>query len=238
MSQGLREIFETHRGRDIFKWEHFFAIYERHCSDFVSNGPTVLEFGVMRGGSLQLWLRYFGEGASIHGVDINPRCKEYEEPGISVHIGDQSDDVFLREICERFGPFDVVIDDGSHQVEHQKQTLETLWPFINEGGVYVCEDTHTSYFTRFGGGYRRNGTFIERAKDLVDSLHMWWSGRMSREQTAAWTPYLAAVHFYPACLVLEKTKMEPPNAIWNEGGALKREPAKSLQYSTEQDPVG
>jgi len=238
MSQSLKEMFSTHKGRDVFKWEHFFAIYDRHCGDFRGREIKVLEFGVMRGGSLQLWKRYFGQGAMIHGVDINPRCKEYEESGITVHVGDQADEVFLQELCQEFGPFDVVIDDGSHQVDHQKITLETLWPSLKDGGVYICEDTHTSYFTRFGGGYRLENSFIERAKGLIDSLHMWWSGRMSREQTAAWTPHLGSMHFYPACVVLEKKAMENPNAIWSESGVLRREPAKQLNYSRENDPTG
>jgi len=238
MSQSLKEMFVTHKGRDVFKWEHFFAIYDRHCGDFRGREIKVLEFGVMRGGSLQLWKRYFGQGAMIHGVDINPRCKEYEESRITVHVGDQSDEIFLQELCKEFGPFDVVIDDGSHQVDHQKITLEALWPSLKDGGVYICEDTHTSYFTRFGGGYRGENSFIERAKGLIDSMHMWWSGRMGREQTAAWTPHLASMHFYPACLVLEKKTMENPNAIWNEGGVLRREPAKQLKYSLENDPTG
>jgi hypothetical protein len=238
MPKSLKQQFLGFAGRDIYKWEHYFDIYDRHCSRYVNGSPKVLEIGVMRGGSLQLWKNYFGPGSSLHGVDINPRCKQYEEESVMVHIGDQGNEDFLRELGDEYGPFDVVIDDGSHQVHHQKITLEALWPYIKNNGVYICEDTHTSYFTRFGGGYGREGTFIERAKGLVDCLHMWWSGRMSREQSESWTSQLASVHFYPACVVLEKQAMTEPNAIWNEGGAIRREPGKHLIHGRDIDPTG
>jgi hypothetical protein len=238
MSQSLRQLFEEHRGRDVYKWEHYFDIYERHCAGLRGEGPRILEIGVMRGGSLQLWKEYFGAGCLVHGIDINPRCSQVEEADIRVHIGDQGDEAFLTNLGETVGPFDLVIDDGSHRMEHQKLSLETLWPYVAEGGLYICEDTHTSYFSRFGGGYRREGSFIERAKNLVDCLHMWWSGRMSGGEAAAWTPQLASVHFYPAITVLEKRALPPPNAIWNEGGAIRREPPKQLVFDREEDPTG
>ena len=123
-------------------------------------------------------------------------------------------------------------------MEHQKLALETLWTFVREGGLYICEDTHTSFFTRFGGGYRRGESFIERAKGLVDCLHMWWSGRMSATEAEVWTPQLAGLHFYPAMVVVEKRAMSAPNAIWSEGGSIRREPPKQLVYGREEDPTG
>ncbi len=238
MSQSLQQLFEDHRGREIYKWEHFFEIYDRHCAFMRGKRPRILEVGVMRGGSLQLWKQYFGAGAEVHGVDINPRCGEFEEAGVRVHIGDQGDAKFLCRLGAEFGPFDLVIDDGSHLMEHQKLTLETLWPFVREGGLYICEDTHTSYFTRFGGGYRRGESFIEKAKGLVDCLHMWWSGRMPAGEAEAWAPQLAGLHFYPAMVLLEKRAVPPPNAIWNQEGAVRREPPKQLAYGCERDPTG
>jgi SAM-dependent methyltransferase len=238
MSQSLRELFLSHSGRDIYKWEHYFDIYDRHCAALRGNRPVVLEIGVMRGGSLQLWQRYFGEGTSVHGVDINPRCREFAEQGIQVHIGDQGDPDFLSGLGEEVGPFDLVVDDGSHRMEHQTLTMQKLWPQVKNGGFYICEDTHTSYFSRFGGGYRRSDSFIERAKCLVDCLHMWWSGRMSEREAAVWTPHLASVHFYPGMTVLEKRATSPPNAIWNEGGAIRRETPKQLVFDRQEDPTG
>ena len=56
----------------------------------------VLEIGVFHGGSLQMWREYFGRGARIVGIDIDPRCRQFEEEQISVMIGDQADRALPR----------------------------------------------------------------------------------------------------------------------------------------------
>ena len=80
------------------KWTHYFPIYERHFSSLRNKSITFLEIGVNRGGSLRMWQRYFGPLARIIGIDINERCKEHEEPGIAVRIGDQGDEKFLQGV--------------------------------------------------------------------------------------------------------------------------------------------
>ena len=66
---------------------------------------------------------------------------------------------------------DVVLDDGSHMASHQLTSFQVLFPLLNEGGVYICEDLHAAYSPAFDGGYRRSGTFIEVAKQIVDDIH-------------------------------------------------------------------
>jgi hypothetical protein len=58
--------------------------------------------------------------------------------------GDQADEVRLQEIADRYGPFDMVIDDGSHVTVHQAATIRALLPRVRSGGFYVIEDVHTS----------------------------------------------------------------------------------------------
>lgn len=129
------EVFEEHQGRLVDKWSHYLELYERHFWRFVGTPVRVLEIGVGHGGSLQLWKAYFGPNAEIVGLDIDLRCKEYEEPQITVHIGDQSSPPLM-------GRFDIVIDDGSHVLAHQQASLDALWPALNDGGVYWIEDCH------------------------------------------------------------------------------------------------
>lgn len=57
------------------KWAHYFPIYERHFSWYVNKSLTFLEIGVARGGSLQMWQRYFGPLAKIVGIDIQERSQ-------------------------------------------------------------------------------------------------------------------------------------------------------------------
>jgi hypothetical protein len=103
-SNELEQIYYSHKGRTILKWHHFLAIYERHLKAYktfalgnnsisASIAPAgnlrVLEIGVQNGGSLQMWRRYFGPAAKIFGIDIDPRCKGFEEDGCQIRIGDQ-----------------------------------------------------------------------------------------------------------------------------------------------------
>jgi hypothetical protein len=134
----LYDLFLAHRGRLIDKWEHYFPIYERHFAKYVGKSPRVLEIGVSHGGSLQLWKKYFGHGALIAGVDVDERCIAYDEDQISVIIADQTDPVLAK-----YGPFDIVIDDGSHVPRHQEASFYNLWP--NTRGVYMIEDCHDYY---------------------------------------------------------------------------------------------
>jgi hypothetical protein len=130
--------FALHQGRQVDKWQHYFSIYDKHFDRFRFTSPRVLEIGVDHGGSLQLWKRYFGEGAKIVGIDIRPECY-FQEPGLEIHIGDQTDVTFLRSL----GNFDIIIDDGSHQPAHQSASFTELWPRCS--GVYLIEDCHDRY---------------------------------------------------------------------------------------------
>ena len=129
-------MFRHHTGRRIDKWRHYFHIYDRHFDRWRGKSPRVLEIGVDHGGSLQLWKHYFGDGARIVGLDIDPGCAMYAESQIEIHIGNQADVTLLKSL----GQFDVVIDDGSHQLQDQLASFEALWP--KTSGVYLIEDCH------------------------------------------------------------------------------------------------
>lgn len=133
----LRDMFESHSGRQIDKWEHYFPIYEKHFARFRGKSPRVLELGIDHGGSLQLWKRYFGPGAEIIGVDINPDAM-YSESQITTILSDQKGPGLVDS-----GPFDIVIDDGSHVREDQEISFGNLWPRCT--GVYLIEDCHGVY---------------------------------------------------------------------------------------------
>ena len=88
-----------------------------------------------------------------------------------MEIGDQSDPGFLTRIGQTHGPFDLIVDDGGHQMHQQTTSFRHLWPRLNDRGLYIVEDTHTSYWPGFGGGLRQPTSFIEFAKDLIDRMH-------------------------------------------------------------------
>ena len=208
-SNSLQRYFDNNNKRLIFKWDHYFDIYDHHFSRFRGKRVTVVEFGVFHGGSLQMWRKYFGRKSRIYGVDINPKCKRFEGRGIEVFIGDQEDRAFLRELAEKIGPIDVVIDDGGHRMGQQIATFEELYPRMSEDGCFLVEDVHSSYMPKFGGGFRKEGTFMEYAKALTDKLNAWYvkDGSIKPDK---FTRSTRSMHFYDSIVVFERGPVKKP----------------------------
>jgi len=209
----LEKYFRANSGNVIFKWLHYFEIYDNHFARFRGRDITVLEIGVWHGGSLQMWKNYFGEKARIIGIDIDERSKALEEEQIEIYIGDQQDRDFLQGLAEQIGTIDILIDDGGHRMAQQITTFEELFPRISSDGLYVCEDLHTSYWSEYGGGYRKQGTFIEFSKSLIDQLNAWHN----RENTPGlevddFTQSTFSMHYYDSIMVIEKRERREPKA--------------------------
>jgi hypothetical protein len=194
--------FLTNEGRQVHKWPHYFPIYERHFDPFVNRAATFIEFGVSKGGSLQLWKRYLGPFAQIVGIDIDPNCKVVEEEQIAVRIGDQSDLEFLQQIIDEFGLPDVVLDDGSHMMSHISASFKFLYPRMSKNGVYMVEDLHTAYWEEYEGGLGRVGSFIEQSKGFIDELNADHSrGAVPISEFSRTT---VSIHFYDSVVAFER----------------------------------
>jgi SAM-dependent methyltransferase len=204
----LAEYFFDNPGRLMLKWHHYFEIYHRHFAQFRGRSPVVLEIGAYHGGSLQMWKKYFGPGARIIGIDVDPRCRQFEEEQIGILIGDQEDRGFLGRVKQALPHVDIVIDDGGHQMRQQIVSFEELYPHLQPNGIYLCEDLHTSYMHAANAGYRRQGTFVEYSKGLVDCLHAWHSQEPGVFAVDAMTRSTHALHFYAGILVVEKRPMD------------------------------
>ena len=201
----LWSMFHENPGKDVFKWVHYLPIYEKHFQRYVDKPVTVLEIGCLHGGSLQLWKRYFGPHARIVGIDINPACAAHVEDQIDVRIGSQDDPVFLQKVVDEFGPFDIVIDDGSHVCEHLVASFNALYSHVKDDGIYVAEDLHSNYWGEYGGGLRKPGTFIEVAKQLIDELNAYHC-RGALDVTR-FTNTTASISFYDSMVFFEKARL-------------------------------
>ncbi len=205
----LEKYFREKNKRLIHKWSHYFDIYERHFSRFRNKEIVVLEIGISQGGSLQMWKDYFGPRARIYGIDIDPRCKDLEEENINIFIGSQSDRDFLRQVKKQIPQIDILIDDGGHTMRQQIVTFEEMFDAVNESGVYLCEDTHTSYWLEYGGGYKRHGTFIEYTKNFIDYINAYHSEQKLFKPNS-FTHSVDSVHYYDSIVVIEKRKRDKP----------------------------
>ena len=129
-------------GSDKFHRHRYDVAYSLLFDRIRYSARSVLEVGVYKGQSLRAWQRYF-QFAKVVGLDLRARPVDLPESIVYVQ-GDQGDRGLLNEIAAEHGPFDVIIEDGSHQMRHQVQCAQWLWPHVKLGGVYVCEDLHTS----------------------------------------------------------------------------------------------
>ena len=131
----------------------------------------VLELGVYRGASLELWHKYFHSGSTIVGIDIDPACQAFDRPeqGIHARIGSQENGEFLKSLIEELGVFDVIIDDGSHLASHMIASFNRLFADgLSDNVIYVVEDTHSNYWQ---SGRDTRTSFVDLAKHMVDLMH-------------------------------------------------------------------
>jgi hypothetical protein len=207
----LSRLFFCHDGRTMQKWNHYLDLYDTYLAPYRCKPVKMLEIGVNRGGSLQLWRRYFGSEAMIYGVDVNPECARFADFPTQIRIGSQADPAFLRSVISELGRPDIIIDDGSHVAKHQQVSFETLFPLLAPGGIYVIEDMHTAYWRgEWEGGYKRPGTAVELVKQLIDDMHGWWhrrsGGFANRED-------LVAIHVHDSITFIEKGPREKPRGV-------------------------
>jgi cephalosporin hydroxylase len=169
---------------------------------------TLVEVGTQKGGSLEMWSEYLGSGSEIIGIDIDPECAKlkYDYSGVKVVIGDQGDPKFWDDFLLKHPKIDIFIDDGGHFMDQQILTFEKVFPTMPIGGIYFCEDCHTSYMPYNGGGLRNRNSFIEYAKSYIDVIHSDWimdiDAELERRKVIG--KDLTSIHFYDSLVVLEK----------------------------------
>lgn len=208
--ESLRKIFESSNDKLIHKWDHYIDIYDLFFSKYREKEVNILEIGVSQGGSLQMWKKYFGNKMHLYGIDINPRCKELEEEQVTIFIGEQEDRKFWQEMRIKIPKIDILIDDGGHTMIQQIVTFEEMFSHVKDNGIYLCEDTHTSYLDAFHGGYKKKDTFIEYSKNFIDYINAWHSENTKRLSVSDFTHSVYGLHYYTGMVVIEKKKMEAP----------------------------
>jgi len=159
------------------KWRHLYPpIYEQWFGHLRTKDVRLLEIGVggygrvWKGGeSLRMWKKFFPHG-KITGIDIFDKSI-FQESRIRIYQGDQSDKQFLHDISRKEGPFDIVVDDGSHLQSHIITSFEALFPLMPAGGTYVIEDTQTSYWSNYEGSTHEMDTVTSAMNYFIQRIH-------------------------------------------------------------------
>jgi hypothetical protein len=207
---------QKHPGRRVAKWFHYVDIYDKLLREFKIKSDSgefsiltplkFLEIGVQDGGSLEIWSSYFDKSVRVFGIDIDKNCANISIPGVAIRIGSQDDPEFLLQIISELGSPHMIIDDGSHHVDHVEATLRVLWPHLQDDGIYIIEDTHTSYWKNHGGGYLKRKTIIELIKQSIDLLHQPYTRRKMPNRVQFLSGSLSSVTVHDSMIVLRKHK--------------------------------
>ena len=150
MSSTLVEIankYNSDKGTLAFEAHNYAAHYDEWFTEVRDRPITILEIGVkdirFPGASLDMWKEYFSQ-AKLIGFDIVD-CREFDDDRVTTFIGDQGNAFDLVECASKHGPFDIVIDDGSHLTQNQITSFYTLFPLhVKPNGIYVIEDLHVA----------------------------------------------------------------------------------------------
>jgi demethylmacrocin O-methyltransferase len=201
------------------KWGgHFYTThYHEHFHKLRNKKLRILEIGVggyesphFGGESLRMWKRYFPQ-SMIYSIDIYDKSA-LQEKRIRIFQGDQANEAFLRKICEEAGPFDIIIDDGSHIVSHVLTSFKTLFPLMKEDGIYAIEDIQTSYWPGFGGNSERLDdpvTSMNLLKKLTDGLN-YREFELPDYAASYFDKHIVAMHFYHNLVIICKGHNDEP----------------------------
>jgi len=153
--------------------------YENNFEKYRDKVKVFCELGVSHGASLIAWKNYF-PNAQIVGIDndaetcrpelIDGRgfpkfARKYlgdKSEDISIEIGDATDIDFLNTTAEKYGGFDIVLDDCSHLGIQMQTSFEVLWNHTRF--VYAVEDLQTQMNVK----YVQDGNFIDYMNTLVN----------------------------------------------------------------------
>jgi hypothetical protein len=146
MMESIFDKYDTDKNSSFHNYpRQYSSLFEKYRT---KANLRFLEIGIFRGESLKAWREYFvGEGSVVVGIDVNP--VELDVEGVFTEQGDATDPKVLESLHEKYGPFDVVVDDGGHRNNQVIKSFEALFPLLSDGGLYVVEDTVTWSDTSF-----------------------------------------------------------------------------------------
>ena len=166
----LTELHSAHVGKVCDKWDHYLVAYDRIFEGYRSRPVDLLEVGIQNGGSLEIWAKYFAKGRHFIGCDINEKCRDliFSDGRIDVVVGDAGAERTKSQIAARSKQFDIIIDDGSHTSPDIVKCFAGYFSLLRDGGIYIAEDLHCSYWLEYHGGLTYPLSAIGFFKRLVD----------------------------------------------------------------------
>jgi hypothetical protein len=203
------------------KYDNYFKVYEDNLRRFVGKKITFIEIGVLNGGSLFMWRKFFGKKARIIGIDLNPEAKKWEKYGFEIIIGDQSDATFWDKQLKNISDIDVLLDDGGHSNLQQIVTTEKAIKKIKDGGMVIIEDTHSNYMSSFGNPSRYS--FIAFTKKIIDAVHQ--RSYLLKLKEKKYSSLVYSLQFYDSIVVMniDRKLCKKSKLLQNKKGKLEKD---------------
>ena len=194
------------------KWDNYFEIYEDIFKKYEDKKITIAEIGVGNGGSLFMWRSFFKGNARIIGIELNPEAKKLTKEGFEIFIGDQTSLKFWKEFYNKVGKIDILIDDGGHKNLQQITSVNESINYINNGGMIIIEDTHTSYMRKKGFKNPSKYSFINFCSLLIESIHR--RNPMVERKNNVFSDKIHSLQFFDSIVVLNiSTKLQEQSKL-------------------------
>ena len=137
---------------------HGFSIYyEKKLEKYKNKNINILEIGSYAGASAAAFTKYLPK-SKVYCFDVNISNFKYKSENINVYgidINNQKKVVkTLNKIFseQNFTQFDLIIDDGSHNLSDILVSLKFFFKYVKNKGLYIIEDyKHPNYYK-----YNRN----------------------------------------------------------------------------------
>ena len=146
----LEELFHrynTDKGKTFFYENKKFVghdytpFYEKYFKKFKSvEKLNILEVGSLRGAATASFYYYFDK-PQIFCADLNPfQIRVFSKNIRKFYLDTQSKKTISKLANYINQKFDIIIDDGSHNIRDQIITFNIFFKYLKRSGIYVIED--------------------------------------------------------------------------------------------------
>uniref|UniRef100_A0A6C0BMY3 Methyltransferase n=1 Tax=viral metagenome TaxID=1070528 RepID=A0A6C0BMY3_9ZZZZ len=156
---------------ESLEWEVVSSTLCRYLEPFIGTSPIVCYIGVTSEVIINMFRFILGEDVKLVILDPNPQAVRHESDSVVIVTGNEGSQDSYNELMVSADNPDIIVDSGSHLNRHQIQNFETLFPWLNAGGVYVTTGTHSSYVKKYGGGLDEPQSFMALVFSLINRMH-------------------------------------------------------------------
>ena len=228
------------------KWgPHFYTpVYHSLFAHLREKPVRLLEVGVggfhlstVGGESLSMWAEYFPSGRIV-GIDLAEKRLDLD-PRIRLYQGSEEDVPFLLRVVHECGPFDIIIDDGSHIPQHVVKTFTTLFPAMPDGGLYVIEDIQTTFWTSHGGSTVDGGDTMRLARNILEHInHTEIAVVQPSRSVNPWMKSIRSFRAFHNLFVVEKgDNTEPSSFAYSVDNAHAARAVRTIENQMAKSPT-